>query len=228
MISPSTDYIGPKLTGVTVTQSKEDVSKVKLTLAGSNFCKGPSCGKIVLEPCTSGFATCSPKIELTPLPSNSIDCILNDPTDTDKACKGGPNTGDECTSNSQCQSGECLGRFAREHDTCWSHTFIEVLSSHKIGRLWVDVGGTLSEPTAGVEFRKTSPVIGSTSPDFNAASTQFDTAGGEQVVITGTYMGNQCSDISSVAACKASETWRSSIKVKARRTFSLRNTSTEH
>ena len=109
MFSPSTDYIGPKLTGVTVTQSKEDVSKVKLTLAGSNFCKGPSCGKIVLEPCTSGFATCSPKIELTPLPSNSIDCILNDPTDTDKACKGGPNTGDECTSNSQCPSGECLG-----------------------------------------------------------------------------------------------------------------------
>ena len=148
------DYIGPKLTGVTVTQSKEDVSKVKLTLAGSNFCKGPSCGKIWLEPCTSGFATCSPKIELTPLPSNSIDCILNDPTDTDKACKGGPNTGDECTSNGQCPSGECLGRFAREHDTCWSHTFIEVLSSHKIGRLWVDVGGTLSEPTAGVEFRK--------------------------------------------------------------------------
>ena len=36
------DYIGPKLTGVTVTQAKSDTSKVKLTLAGSNFCKaGP-------------------------------------------------------------------------------------------------------------------------------------------------------------------------------------------
>ena len=107
------------------------------------------------------------------------------------------------------------GAFESVHSHCWTHERIEVRTPFKAGLIRVEVGGVSSTARA---FTKTSPVIIKTEPPLAASSTDFRTSGGEQVKITGTFLGIQCTTTSSKTACDAQDPqpWRESLKVQVK------------